>query len=242
MTNAGLLRPLQKMTMYPIVDAEMYTLLFDIDGTLIHAQGAGSHAMKVAMISLFGNGDFPNVPVHGRTDRGIVDDIFQYSGLNFVDHGRPFSERYWEHLPDSLHQSRGSVLPGVRELLETLAQQPEFALGLLTGNARRAAEIKLAHFQLNQYFSFGGFGDTHACRNEVARLAVEDAEKYLGEDFDSRKVWVIGDTVNDITCARSIGAKAIVVNTGGGTPEELAAADPDAHFDTLETEAFLRLF
>jgi phosphoglycolate phosphatase-like HAD superfamily hydrolase len=38
---------------------------------------------------------------------------------------------------------------------------------------------------------------------------------------------VIGDTVHDISCARSIGAVAVAVPTGNTPPEELAAASPD---------------
>lgn len=220
----------------------MHTLLFDIDGTLIHSAGAGCHAMRVAMRSLYGHQSYPDVPVHGRTDRGIVDDIFEHVGLNFADHGKPFSVHYWEHLPSSLTQTNGDVLPGVRPLLDHLASRSQFALGLLTGNARRAAEIKLNHFGLDKYFRFGGYGDDYACRNEVARQAVESARAFLRDQFDQQKVWVIGDTVHDINCARSIGAKVAVVNTGGATPEELAAAQPDAHLETLDLSRFLEIF
>jgi phosphoglycolate phosphatase-like HAD superfamily hydrolase len=40
-------------------------------------------------------------------------------------------------------------------------------------------------------------------------------------------VMVIGDTEHDITCARSIGAVAVAVPTGGATREVLEAAKPD---------------
>ena len=54
----------------------MLTLLFDIDGTLLRAGGAGLLAMKQAMIELHGIDQLPDVTVHGRTDYGIVSDIF----------------------------------------------------------------------------------------------------------------------------------------------------------------------
>ena len=44
---------------------------------------------------------------------------------------------------------------------------------------------------------------------------------------------VIGDTVHDISCARSIGAYAVAVPTGGATREELAAAKPDLLLESL---------
>ena len=53
------------------------------------------------------------------------------------------------------------------------------ALGILTGNARAAADIKLKYFGIEQYFSFGGYGDHHSDRNQVAALAVEQARLNL---------------------------------------------------------------
>jgi len=220
----------------------MHTLLFDIDGTLIRTAGAGFHAMRIAMKTMFDIDDFPEVPVHGRTDHGIIGDIFRSTSIEFAPHFWPYSELYWQHLPDSLMSNPGGPLPGIFELLTAISQEPNFAVGVLTGNGKRAAEIKLRHFELDSYFSFGGYGDHHGCRNEVARLAHSAAAEHLRERFDPGSVWVIGDTIHDIACARSIGAKAIAVETGGGSREELAAAGPDAQFQMLEAESFLALF
>ena len=38
---------------------------------------------------------------------------------------------------------------------------------------------------------------------------------------------MVGDTVLDVACAKSIGARCLAVCTGGSTQEELAAAKPD---------------
>ena len=221
----------------------MHTLLFDIDGTLIRSGGAGFRAMRIAMSQLFGIDEIPVLEVHGRTDRGILNDLFDHASLDFDVHGEEFNRVYWQHLPDSLRATDGWILPGVVELLSTLASEPEFALGILTGNARRAADIKLDHFELSPFFEFGGHGDDHACRNDVAALAHAAAAEHLGSHFDPNKVWVIGDTVNDITCARSIGSRAIAVETGGTKPADLRAAEPDAQFETLaDCQQFLAIF
>jgi phosphoglycolate phosphatase len=190
----------------------MHTLLFDIDGTLIRTQGAGFSAMAIALDEMFGISEVPSVSVHGRTDRGIIEDIFHQVEID-LEHVDEFSQRYWNHLPRSLEQNDGWVLPGVLELLARLSDLPDVALGILTGNAERAAKIKLEHFELSQFFYFGGYGDHHACRNEVARVASQSAKQYLGERFNERKVWVVGDTVNDIRCARSIQSKVVAVET-----------------------------
>ena len=221
----------------------MHTLLFDIDGTLIKSGGAGFRAMRIAMSQLFGIDEIPSLEVHGRTDRGILRDLFEHANLDFDEHGEEFNRVYWQHLPSSLHQTEGWILPGVMELLTRLASTPGFALGILTGNARRAADIKLDHFELSPFFAFGGHGDRHACRNDVAAVARAAAAEHLGSQFDPEKIWVIGDTVNDIKCARAIESRVIAVETGGTAPADLRAAEPDAQLATLaDCETFLNLF
>jgi phosphoglycolate phosphatase-like HAD superfamily hydrolase len=102
------------------------------------------------------------------------------------------------------------------------------AIGLLTGNTRAGAFRKLQHYRIDHYFSFGGFGDDYACRNEVAGSALRSAAEHLGIQPDPQQTWVVGDTPNDIKCAQSIGANVIAVATGTFTQEELASHRPNA--------------
>jgi len=54
---------------------------------------------------------------------------------------------------------------------------------------------------------------------------------------------VIGDTPNDIRCARSIGARSVAVPTGNTSIDVLRAAEPDVLVETLEdVEPILQLF
>jgi len=176
----------------------MWTILFDIDGTLIRTQGVGVGAMSQTIRELYGDVEVPPVSVHGRTDRGIVGEIFEKLNLPFEGEG------------------------------------------ILTGNVRRAAEIKLKHFGLSEYFLFGGYGDEHADRNDVAADAQMSASKFLGNRFDSKKIWVIGDTGNDVRCARSIGAYSLAVETGGESSELLTSSKPNMQLRDLEdAEAWL---
>ncbi len=218
----------------------MITVLFDIDGTLIRSGGAGLKAIEQAMQEMFGIDSISKVKVHGRTDNGILSDLFAAESLSFDNHREEFSRRYWELLPEALQCGKGKSLPGVRTLLERISKLDHVATGILTGNAQRAAEIKLRHFELDGYFKFGGYGDLYSCRNEVAALARAAAEQHLNEQFDSNKLWVVGDTVNDIKCARSIGSRVIAVETGGCAPEELDQEKPDYQFaDLSNVEPFL---
>ena len=112
----------------------------------------------------------------------------------------------------------------IREL-QGLPQAP--LLGLLTGNIRLGAEIKLRHFDLWDVFQTGGFSDDHEERDQIAAVARERGSRMLGEELRGDQVLVIGDTPFDIRCARAIGAKALAVATGGAKLEDLKLRQPD---------------
>lgn len=218
--------------------------LFDIDGTLLNSGGAGQHAMEQALAEVFGvAGPYEDIPAAGRTDRAITSDLFAFHQLE------PSEERFGEflasylmHLPQSLATRDGRVLPGIEPLLQELEKQEPLALGLLTGNFEIAADLKLRHYGLDRHFQFGGYGDHHYDRDDVARWALEEAARHLACELQADRVWVIGDTPSDVKCARAIGAKVIAVATGIFSVQELAATRPDALFETLEqTENILRL-
>ena len=211
----------------------LISLLFDIDGTLLRSGNAGMKAVHETLVEMFGEVPESKVVVHGRTDHGIMTDVFETLEKDYQHHRGEFDRLYWNKLPGVLEKSGGDLLPGVVELLEVLAAAPDVALGILTGNARVPADIKLKHFGIEHYFSFGGYGDSHSSRDQVAAEAIESARSQLQDSFDADRVWVIGDTVNDITCARSVGAKVIAVETGGGTHDELVLAAPDEIFSGL---------
>ena len=214
-------------------DLDLTTLLFDIDGTLVSAGGAGLKAINDVFVSMFGIESLPPVVAHGRTDQAILGDIFRHFQMDYEQHRDQFNRAYWERLPGVLQQSAGRVLPGVTELLPVLESLPHLNLGLLTGNGKRAAEIKLHHFQLDRHFKFGGFGDCHADRNDVAKAAMDSSKEFVQQGFDPSRVWVVGDTPNDIRCARSVGVKVLAVATGGFNVDELKSSKPDAVMEDL---------
>jgi phosphoglycolate phosphatase-like HAD superfamily hydrolase len=108
--------------------------------------------------------------------------------------------------------------------LQALARPP--LLGLLTGNIRLGAEIKLRHFNLWEVFEVGGFADDSEERDQIAAVVRQRGVLALKEDFRNDQVVVIGDTPLDIRCARAIGARALAVATGGSTLEELKEHQP----------------
>lgn len=184
--------------------------LFDIDGTLILSGRAGQDAVLATLWDLFGvKAEWDSVEFAGRTDRAIMSDLFQLNGIPWTsENWVRFQQAYLRHLPCSLRQRAGRVLPGVRELLDQFREGSHAEAGLLTGNVQAGAREKLRHFQLEEHFAFGGFGDEHELRDDVAREALRDARQHLQRPIDPTDVWVIGDTPSDVRCGRAIGACA----------------------------------
>jgi phosphoglycolate phosphatase-like HAD superfamily hydrolase len=223
----------------------MYTILFDIDGTLLHSGGAGQAGIERALKVAFGiTAPTEGIPVAGRTDRAIGYDLLRYHGLEPTESVfARLRETYIQLLPTELASRNGHTYPGVRELLSQLSARDDVRLGLLTGNYREAAWLKLRHYQIADHFSFGGFGDEHADRDEVAKAAFAAAMNHHPQPIVKDRLWVVGDTPADIRCGRAIGARVIAVATGMYSVDELAESRPDHLFaDFSDVESVLALW
>ncbi len=224
----------------------MKICLFDIDGTLLSSGGAGKAAMEEALLAEFGLPELRGrVSYSGRTDRALIADHFRLHDIQDTPaNRRRFLEGYLRRLPEHLKNATGKgVLPGITYLLNHLGGRELVAVGLLTGNVREGARLKLEHYGLYHHFSFGGFGDEHHDRDEVAREAWHVVRERFGPAVLCENVWVIGDTPMDVRCARAIGARCLAVATGFHPVEELAASEPDLLLpDLSDPEPFLRLW
>ena len=194
----------------------MNVILFDIDGTLIRTGGAGKTAIEAGLRSAFGVMEIRDtVSFSGRTDLAIGRDLLAVHDIEPTHRNEvALHEAYLARLPEALKLHGGEVCPGVVDLLEWLAPRERILLGLLTGNVRAGARLKLDHFGLWDYFRCGGFGDFTYDRDDVARAAFQDVQAHLGAGIDPASIWIIGDTPLDVKCARAIGAKAVAVATG----------------------------
>jgi phosphoglycolate phosphatase-like HAD superfamily hydrolase len=204
-------------------------VLFDIDGTLIHTKGAGIQAFERTFASEFhvaGGGGA--IQFAGRTDPSIVREFFQRHAIEpSRENFQRFFDSYVFLLDYLLCKTEGEICVGVWNFingLQALPQPPR--LGLLTGNIRLGAEIKLRHFQFMEYFCLGAFGDDHEDRNQLAHIALERGRPVIGPDLTADQVMVVGDTPLDIACAKAVGAKSLAVATGGASYEQLAAHQP----------------
>ena len=214
---------------------EKRLLLWDIDGTLINTGAAGQHALVRATIQRFGgDGDLNGVEIAGRTDTAIAHQILEKYGEPVMDESvRSFLDLYLDLLVEELPRRDGHVLPGVRELVETSSRQEHTRLGLLTGNLRRGAQLKLEYYKLWEFFPFGAFSDDHHDRNALGPCALGRAVTKTAIDFPPSQVDVVGDTGHDIACGKAFGARTIAVATGSWSRERLADYKPDFLFDDL---------
>ena len=206
----------------------MDIFFWDIDGTLIRTDKAGLYAFEQAVRELWNSPvDYRQIHSAGMTDYSIARQIIESIA------GRPASYqevkeltgRYEELLQEHLVQREGKVMPAVREILPVLQENGALSV-LLTGNSRKGAEMKMRKFGLEGFFDFtySAFCEDSPDRDDVARRALANARRL--QAAHQARLFVIGDTPNDIRCGKMIGAYTIGVATGTFSEPELAAHDP----------------
>lgn len=221
-------------------------VLFDVDGTLVLTGGAGVRAMNRAFEELYNVANaFAGVPMAGRTDQAIVLDALARLGRAVDGASLPaFRERYCALLAEEIERAAPGkrIMPGIRKALEALRQRADVSVGLLTGNFKDGARIKLAHFDLARYFAWGAYGDDAADRNALVPIALARAAERGVRPVSCDRVFVVGDTPADVACALSANVRAIAVATGPYDTRALAASGAHAVFaDLSDTSAFLRV-
>lgn len=218
-------------------------LLWDIDGTLISTGRAGEIALEDSIRNTLQSApDLSGIEIAGRTDRAIAMQILRKYGRDpTLDNVAHFLDGYLAALARRLPERRpyGSVYSGIIDILDEVRSRPDLTQGLLTGNIRRGAQLKLEHYDVFHYFEFGAFADDHHDRNELPPFARARAEALHQVSFPARSIFVIGDTPHDIACGKAIGARTIGVATGRFSTDDLARAGADATFGNLaDKEAF----
>jgi phosphoglycolate phosphatase-like HAD superfamily hydrolase len=214
--------------------------LFDVDGTLLLTDGAARQAFACAVRDLLGvEDDLADVSFAGRIEPLIFADILRKHrrSLDPDDEAR-FWDSVFENMRRLMRPGRGRLMPGIPRLLERIAAEPAWIVGLLTGNMTQMARIKLGHFGLDGRFAFGGFGEMAPDRDALARSLVAQLGREHG--LPPGRCVVVGDTPHDIACARAAGARVLAVATGSSPRSELEACGPDLLLDDLaDSEAVL---
>ena len=227
--------------------SSLRVLLWDLDGTLVHGKRYGVFKdYTVPMLeAVFGTaGSLRGMIVSGMTDLQIVEESLRGTGITRA-HISARKEDLVRCYMEEMKRTTGNgnqiieAMPGAREVLQRIEEHPRYLSALLTGNIEPAAYLKLEISGLAEFFRLpGAFGDDSFDRRDLPALAAQRINKHLGAEFQPEQFIVIGDTPNDIACARHFGARVLAVATGRvHSAEELAAREPDALLpDLLDAE------
>lgn len=207
----------------------MKYLMWDIDGTLILTGGAGMMALVQVIKDYYFLDAFEfEHSLAGRTDSDIIKEaVLQIRGRFLTAEAAGLLIRYHMELPKCLPLCRGRVLKNVLPALQYFDRpDSKYKSCLLTGNTRTGAQHKLSYYNLFQYFDVDRsvFGEASENRSELARIAWQ---RFYRADpmLDPDDLIFIGDTPNDVRCARTIGSRCLIVLEGSGyRPEDFAAA------------------
>lgn len=226
----------------------MRLILWDVDGTLLRAGPVAAEIFDAAVAAATGlDPTGHGVSMSGKTDPQIAAEILACHGVN-GDAAQRHIPAILDELASRLAARRhrvageGRVMPGVTALLAALATHNDVTQSLLSGNVAANARVKTAALGLAGWFDWhlGAFGSDHPDRRELVGVARRRAASALGAEPEV--VWVIGDTPNDLTCARAGGARCLLVATGRFARERLEGLGADVVVDDLaDTPSLARL-
>jgi phosphoglycolate phosphatase len=230
--------------------SSLRVLLWDLDGTLVRGQRYGVFKdYTVPMLErVFGTaGSLGEMMVSGMTDLQIVEEALRGEGIT---REQIFARKdellrcYIEEMKRATGNGAHLIhaMPGGREVLQRVADHPRYLSALLTGNIKPAAYLKVELTGLSGFFQLpGAFGDESFDRRDLPAIAAQRISEHLGADLRPEQFIVIGDTPNDIACARHFGARVLAVASGRmHSQEDLLAYEPDALLpDLLDAELVL---
>jgi len=232
-------------------DSSIRILLWDLDGTLVRGKRYGVFKdYTVPMLeAVFGTaGCLPEMIVSGMTDLQIVEEALRDEGVTREQIRARMDELRRCYLQEMKRASGNGnhlieAMPGAREVLKRIDQHPHYRSALLTGNIEPAAQLKIEITGLAEFFTLpGAFGDDSFDRRDLPAIAAQRINEYLNANIGPEQFIVIGDTPNDIACARHFGARVVAVATGRiHSAEDLRACEPDALLpNLLDPELLIR--
>ncbi len=209
-------------------------LLFDIDGTLISVEKTASRLMLRRVVEEVFDIELPQDFVFhlgGKTDYQIMTETAQRLDIptKHVEERRTkIQDKLVEHTSPLSNTAQMQILSGVQDLVAELHEREDVTLGLLTGNIEATAYLKLRPHGLDAVFPFGAFGNDHIDRAALPPIALHRANTRAGRAaFTSDNTVIIGDTLNDIRCAKAHNIKVVAVATGHDSAETLRNAGAD---------------
>ena len=222
-------------------------ILWDVDGTLIHSGGIGAAVFDRALEEVIGTAPVSRLVLGGKTDPQIALEYLEAMAVDDADGKLALVLEAVEAevaAAAALLAETGNAMPGVPEVLARLDGTDGVHQTLLTGNTAANAAVKVTAFGLEKWLDLEvvAYGSDHADRRELVPIAVDRARRLRGWDVKETTTWVVGDTANDLACARAGGARCLLVATGRVPLEELGGLGADEVLpDLSDTEAVIRV-
>ena len=122
------------------------------------------------------------------------------------------------------------VLPDSRAVLELLHQK-NIPMGIVSNKKANLIEKELKYLGWDKYFKVViGSGDARADKPSGAPLLLALENSGITDGFDD--VWYVGDTENDLACAKEVGCHAIFLNTLENSQDLVKKYSPLINFDS----------
>ncbi len=207
---------------------ETKVIIFDFDGTLCDTRSNIIIAFRATMERL--GLDMHDEETCGATIGLTLRDGFKSMYPDFDDakidycvetYRQIFAERRKELMPD--------LFPGVKETLEALSKRG-YRMTIATSRLTDSLMLFMRHHGIDHYFEYAVGSDsvTHH------KPHPEPALKTLRElNIAPTEAIMVGDMPVDIAMAHNAGIRAIGVDYGNATREELEAAEADWIVDSI---------
>jgi phosphoglycolate phosphatase-like HAD superfamily hydrolase len=214
-------------------------VLFDVDGILLKLDTIKFDHWHAVVKKNFGlDVSRHDIYTSGKTDRQILFELIRNKGMKIKASDKRITEVVKDIGPTvagAIKNQKLEKIKNVEKLIKELKKR-RIAIGLLTGNTPGKAKVKLQSASLWKYFKIGAFGDSTIVRNELIPIAMKDAKEKTGITFRKKDVFLIGDTIRDIWCAKKGKVKIISVASGKETVEQLRKEKPNYLFKDFSNE------
>ncbi len=211
-----------KETPIPFDAAQIKAIAFDLDGTLIDTSQAMLDVNHDVFSEAIDNGDAKKQPTKEEiySTFGMIGDEAWNTLASEIpdDKADHYKERHNELLRNKM-DNRSYVLPGVPELLKSLAERYDLATASNCGEAYLARVLDKDG--LNELITYP------LCAGNVGADKKSDVLRELlrQSGLDTSQVLMVGDRKSDVDAAKEAGIPVVGVRSEFGEAGELQTAD-----------------
>ncbi len=211
---------------------------FDFDRTLADYSKAHGNSILDGIHETYGNKfkvNWMDISSPGLTDLQIITYLVHNHGISYHTIFKNMNKviRITDHkFHKYLNFYPVELLDKTEETLQQLSERENVVLGLSTGNIKSICLGKTKYTGIEDYFSFGAFGDEVYDRNRLLKLTKERLRTEYG--LTKRDLILhVGDSILDITASIENNVIPIGVATGKYSKEDLYNAGAKYVFDKL---------